>query len=63
MRMGALEEDERLKLSYSIIDSSDVELPTSFDARAKWPNCITIQEIRDQGACGSCWVSYYCRDP
>ena len=32
-------------------------LPIYFDAREHWPNCPTIKEIRDQGNCGSCWVS------
>lgn len=32
-------------------------IPQEFDARAEWPNCPTIKEIRDQGSCGSCWVS------
>lgn len=32
------------------------ELPSSFDARQKWPDCITIGQIRDQGSCGSCWA-------
>ncbi|BES87654.1 Cathepsin B [Nesidiocoris tenuis] len=31
-------------------------LPKEFDARKQWPNCPTIAEIRDQGACGSCWA-------
>ena len=33
-----------------------VKLPDSFDARKKWPNCKSINETRDQGSCGSCWV-------
>ena len=32
------------------------DLPDEFDARTKWPNCPTISDIRDQAACGSCWV-------
>ncbi|KAJ8932425.1 hypothetical protein NQ314_014682 [Rhamnusium bicolor] len=31
-------------------------IPTEFDSRQEWPNCPTIQEIRDQGSCGSCWA-------
>lgn len=33
-----------------------VDLPDTFDARLQWPNCPTIQEVRDQGSCGSCWA-------
>jgi hypothetical protein len=25
------------------------DLPDTFDARDKWPNCPTIKEVRDQG--------------
>ena len=38
-----------------------VEVPDTFDAREEWPNCPTTKEVRDQGACGSCWVSEDCR--
>jgi len=31
-------------------------VPDSFDAREEWPKCDTIQAIRDQGRCGSCWA-------
>jgi len=35
---------------------SDVQVPTSFDARKQWPHCSTLSYIRDQSACGSCWA-------
>ena len=33
-----------------------VPVPESFDSAAKWPECKTILQIRDQSACGSCWA-------
>ena len=33
------------------------DLPDTFDARTAWPNCNSTKEVRDQGSCGSCWVS------
>ena len=38
--------------------AANQDIPESFDAREQWPDCPTIQEIRDQGSCGSCWVLY-----
>lgn len=32
------------------------EIPEQFDARTNWPDCPTINEIRDQASCGSCWA-------
>ncbi|KAL3283975.1 hypothetical protein HHI36_018145 [Cryptolaemus montrouzieri] len=39
----------------STLDIS-LQLPESFDAREKWPNCPSISEIRDQANCGNCWA-------
>lgn len=33
-------------------------IPREFDARKKWRYCNTISQVRDQGMCGSCWVSF-----
>ncbi|CAH8431157.1 unnamed protein product [Heterobilharzia americana] len=34
----------------------NVEIPSSFDSRKKWPQCKSISTIRDQSRCGSCWA-------
>lgn len=33
-----------------------VDLPESYDARAAYPQCESLQETRDQSSCGSCWA-------
>ena len=38
-------------------------IPDSFDSRTEWASCPSIQEIRDQGSCGSCWVSWHVTVP
>jgi cathepsin B len=29
------------------------DIPDQFDSRTNWPQCSSMQEIRDQGSCGS----------
>lgn len=45
------------RLPIKVHDLEDAEIPEEFDSREQWPDCPTVQEIRDQGSCGSCWVS------
>lgn len=40
-----------------ILDTSNDQVPKEFDARNYWKNCKSIGTVRDQGNCGSCWVS------
>eukprot|EP00066_Takifugu_rubripes_P006749 XP_003971767.1 PREDICTED: cathepsin B [Takifugu rubripes] len=44
------------KLPQVLHNTEGIRLPDSFDARKQWPDCRTIQQIRDQGSCGSCWA-------
>jgi cathepsin B len=52
-QMGVLEGGEVLPVDKTVASV----IPDSFDARTQWPNCPSIGEVRDQGSCGSCWVS------
>ncbi|CAH8298881.1 unnamed protein product, partial [Schistosoma turkestanicum] len=59
MMMGARKEDPVLRnKKRPTVDHSDwnVEIPSSFDSRKKWPRCKSISMIRDQSRCGSCWA-------
>jgi len=33
-----------------------LDLSTNFDSRTKWPMCESINDVRDQSNCGSCWA-------
>lgn len=46
----------RLPIGILVARSGVIELPESFDARDKWPECPSLREIRQQGCCGSCWA-------
>ena len=53
--LGTLETPEDKKLPYKKI-SLIQSLPENFDLREQWPQCESLQEIRDQSTCGSCWA-------
>lgn len=54
--MGVHPDSKRFQEPAKLFGSIRSDLPDEFDARTQWPNCPTIQEIRDQGSCGSCWA-------
>ncbi|CAL8104631.1 unnamed protein product [Calicophoron daubneyi] len=38
-----------------VYDENEV-IPEEFDARQKWPHCVSLKTIWNQGECGSCWA-------
>lgn len=54
--MGVLPNSKLHRLPPKIHELGDVEIPEEFDSRKEWSFCPTLQEIRDQGSCGSCWA-------
>ncbi|GAA36574.2 Cathepsin B-like cysteine proteinase [Clonorchis sinensis] len=56
---GAIREPVEQRAQRSTVRHEDFDsklIPKSFDARATWPHCPSISEIRDQSSCGSCWA-------
>ncbi|KAK0040433.1 cathepsin B [Biomphalaria pfeifferi] len=45
----------RIHLKYKQVQPRN-DLPDNFDPRTKWPDCASLNEIRDQANCGSCWA-------
>ncbi|CAJ0929405.1 unnamed protein product, partial [Mesorhabditis belari] len=45
-----------MKYKINQVDTVRADIPASFDSRQQWPNCPSINNIRDQSSCGSCWA-------
>jgi cathepsin B len=55
MMMGSLPEPEWIKLPETDIKPLK-DIPATWDPRTQYPNCQSVQEVRDQSNCGSCWA-------
>jgi len=53
--LGALKGGPRLP-SKKVFEVDPSALPDSFDSRTQWSHCASIQQVRDQSACGSCYA-------
>jgi len=54
--LGAFLEGGPILARKTEFEVSPEALPTNFDSRTNWPRCVSIKQIRDQSACGSCWA-------
>jgi cathepsin B len=46
----------REELPVKTHELAGVSVPDSFDSATNWPQCPSIGDIWDQGACGDCWA-------
>uniref|UniRef100_V5H1J6 Putative cathepsin b-like cysteine protease form 1 n=1 Tax=Ixodes ricinus TaxID=34613 RepID=V5H1J6_IXORI len=54
--MGVNPKSKEYRLPEFVHEEIPDDLPESFDAREKWSHCASINLIRDQSTCGSCWA-------
>jgi cathepsin B len=53
---GSLKTPENKRLPIKLHNVLPAAIPATFDSRQQWPMCPSINEIRDQSDCGSCWA-------
>jgi len=54
---GVIKDPNERKLKEFVHEVESLQIPESFDSRKKWSSCPSLEELRDQGNCGSCWAA------
>jgi len=53
---GALTPPKTSEFQLPVVSRVANDIPAEFDSATAWPGCDSINEIRDQANCGSCWA-------
>lgn len=54
--LGVVKDPNDFRLPEYVHMTHQLDIPDEFDSRKQWVDCPSLNEVRDQGSCGSCWA-------